>query len=229
MLLYMDVLVEITLQFIMASDSNDKLYYGGSDSQNSNQQEDNSQTLTVNASACEFMELILKQVEKYSSFSNKISHIIIEPLIDTFYNVILKKNYAMQVNIINLLDLIFKEGNFQGAKIDAFSYKEQQEDSKLKCIMIFKNSKLIDCIIMGLKSEVSFVRQKFIKFVEMYIPYLRKFTKENDKFKDDFRLHVMRLIDCFCELLKKVDVQFFSKSKKIGNQGQSIQKRQSAV
>ena len=39
----------------------------------------------------------------------------------------------------------------------------------------------------------------------------------------------MRLIDCFCELLKKVDVQFFSKSKKIGNQGQSIQKRQSTV
>lgn len=31
MLLYMDVLVEITLQFIMASDSNDKIYYGGSD------------------------------------------------------------------------------------------------------------------------------------------------------------------------------------------------------
>ena len=96
----------------MASDSDEKIFFGGGDSQSQNQQVENSQTLTVNASACEFMELILKQVEKYSSFSNKISHIIIEPLIDTFYNVILKKNYAMQVNIINLLDLIFKEGNF---------------------------------------------------------------------------------------------------------------------
>ena len=71
------------------------------------------------------MELILKQVVKYSSFSNKISHIIIEPLIDTFHHVIYKKNYAMQVNIINLLDLIFNEGNFQGSKMDTFSHKEQ--------------------------------------------------------------------------------------------------------
>ena len=70
------------------------------------------ETLTVNASACEFMELILKQVEKYSSISNKISHIIVQPLIETFYHVIKKKNYAMQVNIINLLDLIFNECNF---------------------------------------------------------------------------------------------------------------------
>ena len=62
-----------------------------------------------------------------------------------------------------------------------------------------------------------------------FCPGMFSVIKENDKFKDDFRIHVMRLIDCFCELLKKVDVQFFSKSKKIGNQGQSIQKRQSTV
>ena len=40
--------------------------------------------LTVNASACEFMELILKQVEKYPNISNKIAHVIIKPLIITF-------------------------------------------------------------------------------------------------------------------------------------------------
>lgn len=53
------------------------------------------QNLTVNASACEFMLLILKQVEKYHSVSNKIAHIIIKPLIDTFYHVTKSKNYAM--------------------------------------------------------------------------------------------------------------------------------------
>jgi hypothetical protein len=70
--------------------------------------------LTVNASACEFMELILKQVHKYSNYSNKIAHTVIKPLITTFYNVIRKENYAMQVNIINLIDIIFQECNFQG-------------------------------------------------------------------------------------------------------------------
>jgi hypothetical protein len=75
---------------------------------------------------------------------------------------------------------------------------------------------LIDAIILGLKSEVSFVRQKFIRFVEMYVPYLRKFTRENETFKDDFRVQIEKLIDCFCELLKRVDVSFFSSSRKVG-------------
>jgi len=172
--------------------------------------------LTVNASACEFMELILKQVEKYSSISNKISHIIVKPLIETFYHVIKKKNHAMQVNIINLLDLIFNECNFQGHKQDNLGSKDQTLESQQNCHAIFKNSKLIDAIILGLKSEVSFVRQKFIRFVEMYVPYLRKFTRENETFKDDFRVQIEKLIDCFCELLKRVDVSFFSSSRKVG-------------
>jgi hypothetical protein len=58
------------------------------------------------------MELILKQVAKYSTISNKIAHYIISILIETFYHVIKNKNYAMQVNIINLLDLILNECNF---------------------------------------------------------------------------------------------------------------------
>lgn len=75
------------------------------------------------------MELILKQVEKYNSISNKISHIIVQPLIETFYHVIKKKNYAMQVNIINLLDLIFNECNFQGHKQDNLGSKDQAVES----------------------------------------------------------------------------------------------------
>ena len=99
------------------------------------------------------MELILKQVEKYSSISNKISHIIVQPLIETFYHVIKKKNYAMQVNIINLLDLIFNECNFQGHKQDSLGSKDQAVESQQNCANIFKNSRLIDAIILGLRSE----------------------------------------------------------------------------
>jgi hypothetical protein len=44
----------------------------------------------------------------------------------------------------------------------------------------------------------------------MFVPYIRKFTKENDFFKDDFKNHIEKLIDCFCGLLKKCDVTFFS-------------------
>ena len=119
----------------------------------------------------------------------------------------------MQVNIINLLDLIFNECNFQG---NLSNTRDQMAESQQNCAHIFKNSKLIDAIIMGLGSPQSFVRQKFIKFVEMYVPYLRKFTRENETFKDDFKSQIEKLIDCFCELLKRVDNSFFSSSRKVG-------------
>jgi len=42
---------------------------------------------------------------------------------------------------------------------------------------------------------------------------MKKFTRENDMFKEDFKTYVVRLIDVFCELLQKVDISFFSTSK----------------
>lgn len=161
------------------------------------------------------MELILKQVEKYGQISNKVAHIIISPLIDTFHMAVKNKNYAMQVNIINLLDLILNECNFLGTKLDERASKDLIEESKAKCAAIFKNSKLIDSLILGLKCDVSFVRQKLIKFLEMLVPFLKKFTKDNESFKDEFKNQIEKLIDCFCELLKKVDVSFFSSSRKV--------------
>ena len=43
---------------------------------------------TVNASACEFMELILKSLEQHKEASNEIAHIIIDPILSTFKQVI---------------------------------------------------------------------------------------------------------------------------------------------
>lgn len=48
----------------------------------------------------------------------------------------------------------------------------------------------------------------------MYVPYLRKFTRENEIFKQVFQIHIELLMDCHCKLLKRVDVSFFSTSKK---------------
>ena len=96
------------------------------------------------------------------------------------------------------------------------------DEIRAKCISIFSDKKLIDSIILGLKCDQGFVRQKFIKFVEMLVPYLRKFTKENDTFKDEFKVQIEKLIDCFCNLLRRVDVSFFSSAKLIGGVLKSI-------
>lgn len=164
----------------------------------------------MNASACEFMELILKQVQKYPSHSNKIAHQIIGPLINSFHHCIIKKNFAMQVNIINLLDLILNECNFQGKTSDKIE-KEEAERLKGVCAKILSDEILISSIIMGLQCDASYVRQKFIKFVEMFVPYMKKFTRENDLlFKEYFKHNIESFIECFCELLGKVDVSSYS-------------------
>jgi hypothetical protein len=64
--------VYITLQFIMgqAVQSVDHTLY--------------QESQTVNASACEFMELILKSIESNTIISNKIAHIIINPILRAF-------------------------------------------------------------------------------------------------------------------------------------------------
>ena len=160
----------------------------------------------------------MKQVEKHGNISNRIAHMIVKPLIDTFAHLIDNKNYAMQVNILNLLHLIFNDCNFQGNRNDNGGNKNEMDEIKARCATIFSDKKLIDSIIMGLKCEQGFVRQKFIKFVEMFVPYLRKFTKDHDKFIDEFKLQIEKLIDCFCNLLKRVDVSFFS-SKSVKNAG----------
>ena len=100
--------------------------------------------LTVNASACEFMELILKQVEKHGNISNRIAHMIVKPLIDTFHHLIEKNNYAMQVNILNLLHLIFNDCNFQGNKNDNAANKIEMEEIKTKCAVVFSDKNLIE-------------------------------------------------------------------------------------
>ena len=43
---------------------------------------------TVNASACEFMELILKSLEQHKEIAMEIAHVIIDPILKTFRQVI---------------------------------------------------------------------------------------------------------------------------------------------
>lgn len=171
-----------------------------------NEEKIHAEMLTVNASACEFLQLILRHVEKYQDLSNKLAHRILDKLIDTFYDVIQKRNLAMQDNILNLLDFILNKSNIKGTKTD------REQESIQRCVKIFKESKLIRAIILGLKCDSSFVRLKFINFVEMYVPFLRQLTREIDKFQEILKEHIKQLMDCFLDLMKHVDVSSISTS-----------------
>jgi hypothetical protein len=104
----------------------------------------------VNASACEFMELILKSLEQHRETSNEIAHIIIDPILSTFKQVIDNQNHAMQVHLLNLLKVIFFQCNFDAP------------ETKGECERIFKDPTFIDAIVKGMGNDVSFVRYHFI-------------------------------------------------------------------
>ena len=93
----------------------------------------------------------------------EIAHKIIKPLIYTFRKCIEKKDQAMQVNIISLLDLILNHCNFQGTSVNpvfksGIELKKIEEERAAKCSAILGDDLLIDTIILGLKQDVSFVR-----------------------------------------------------------------------
>ncbi len=139
------------------------------------------------------MELILKNLEPNREISNEIAHIIIDPLLKTFKQVIDNQTHAMQVHLLNLLKVIFSQCHFEIV------------ESKQDCERIFKDSTFIDSIVKGMRSEVSFVRYHFIQFATTIVPLMNAHTKVQD-----FNVHIKKLIDCFCQLLKHVDVTLFA-------------------
>lgn len=56
-----------------------------------------------------------------------------------------------------------------------------------------------------MKNEVSFVRYHFITFAVKIIPFMQTFLKP-----DDFKKHIQNFVDCFCNILKCVDVTLFA-------------------
>ena len=63
----------------------------------------------VSASACEFMELIIRSVSQYDKAATDIIHLIIGRLVQTLRVAIDNKNEAQQVILLNLLKVILFE------------------------------------------------------------------------------------------------------------------------
>mmetsp|Transcript_39177 Transcript_39177/g.37564 ORF Transcript_39177/g.37564 Transcript_39177/m.37564 type:complete len:128 (-) Transcript_39177:2670-3053(-) len=127
------------------------------------------------------MELILKSLELHKEQANEIAHLIIDPILKTFRQVIDNQKNAMQVHMLGLLKVILFQCNFD-------SYESRQ-----LCEKILKDPYLIDSIVKGMKNEESFVRFHFIQFAEQIIPFMQNLIKPQD-----FTLHIKKIIDCFC-------------------------------
>ena len=66
----------------------------------------------INATACEFMELILKSLQKKQPhLLTELTHLIIYPLSKALEQAIKNRNNSLQVHLLNLLRVLL-EGSF---------------------------------------------------------------------------------------------------------------------
>jgi hypothetical protein len=107
---------------------------------------------------------------------------------------------------LNLLQVIIIEGNFYSPTFERIKDKQNDLTGYFQNAKnLFLEADFIDCLVMGLKSNQSFVRYHFINFTEKVVPFMQQYI--------DSRVLAQRiktLIDCFCDLLKKADVSQYS-------------------
>lgn len=152
----------------------------------------------MNASAAEFMELILKSVEPYKELAQEVSHIIVMPVIRTLRQSINAANEAQQVHLLNLLKVILFECNF-------FSLQAARRGENQPYVQnakeIFSDELLLKCICDGMNQELSYVRNAFIEFSIKLVPFMRDVIDAKVMSK-----HSITLLDRYCKLLLQSDV-----------------------
>ena len=80
------------------------------------------ETQIVNATACEFMELVIRSISQVSpDYCTEIMHMIIKPLYLNLRSAIDNKNAAQQVILLNLLKVILFEN-------ESLFYKSQSRN-----------------------------------------------------------------------------------------------------
>jgi hypothetical protein len=130
-------------------------------------------TQTVNASACEFMELVMKSIHNKVSLSTEITHLIIGFLVKALRQAIDSKNNAQQVHLINLIQAIVIDGNFYASPTQ--EKKEEQWCSAInKCAnSLFIEDDLCECIVDGIKSNQPIVRYHYITLSDRIVQFMQ--------------------------------------------------------
>ena len=143
----------------------------------------------VNVTACEFLELMLKS-SKDRGCASTVAHMIIDHLQRALYTAISKKDNAMQVQLLNLLNVVLFECQFS---------RDMENCKKVLTSVVF-----IDILTQGLKNQVAYVRQHFIDFVVYLIPMMTNLLHENDIIDC-----VKEIISCLTQTLRRVDIRIY--------------------
>ena len=132
-------------------------------------------TQIVNASATEFMELVIRSISQYSGLCSEIMHMIIQPLVATLRTSIDNENAAQQVILLNLLKVILFENErlfFSPRFLQ--SEKEATREHAESARRLFEDPDFFKIFTDGLMNKQAFVRYHYIAFVQKLVPLMQK-------------------------------------------------------
>ena len=82
----------------------------------------------VNANACEFLEVVLRELSIVSEVSLEINHLLINTLVKTFRNSIDNDNTQLQLNLLLIFKAIIQKSNFYSVALKNEVKQEKEED-----------------------------------------------------------------------------------------------------
>jgi len=126
------------------------------------------QNASVNASASEFMELLITHVET-KELSAKMTHFIMEPLLIILHHAINNFDYVLQVQLLSLLKVILCQSSF-------CSY----EGTRYKCVALLSSNKFVPNLLKGLNVDQPYVRVQFINFISLCISVLTEHLPQKE-------------------------------------------------
>ncbi|CAK55597.1 unnamed protein product (macronuclear) [Paramecium tetraurelia] len=189
-MMYLDLLVIICLKYVQgqAIESMSLKFY--------------KENAAVNASACEYIELLIVNVEN-PIVSLKFAEYIMQPLQIVLYHAIENEDLVMQVQILNLFKVIFFNSSFR-TKFQP-EQRELIEDTMSRSV---SNSIFIPTLLRGMHTHVLYVRAQYIHFISTCIPLLAEHLRQQT------------LTDCVQQIL----TAYFKMIKDIANRQYEQQK-----
>lgn len=115
---------------------------------------------SVNASACEFLELLITHIED-RQLSTMICNFVMKRLLNILKTSISNKDYVMQVQLLNMFKTIFFHS--------AFTQKNNLADIKYFLGSVLECELFIPSIVMGLYTPIAYMRNTFVNFISSVI------------------------------------------------------------
>ena len=99
----------------------------------------------------------------------------LEELLVILKQSIKNRDYVMEVQLLNLLKVIFQLKSFQAIATDKHHLRLKTQFQQLLTSLLF-----VPNLLNGLNTEYSYVRVQFVNFVSLSIPIISEFITQND-------------------------------------------------